>query len=83
MVSIEFIKDPKSKATYQITVKGKLDSGFMKRLNNLCVSHAETNGNTISIITGNIDSQEALNGLLNILYDHQYPVISVMKIDVG
>ncbi len=77
----ELIQNYAGHATYQITVKGKIDPGFINRLNNLSVSHTETNDQTLSTLTGEIEDQEALNGLLNILFDHQYAVISVMKID--
>ena len=82
MVQTELIKNYKGCATYQITVKGKVDPVFMNRLNNLSVSHTETRDQTLSTLTGEIADQEALNGLLNILFDHQFPVISLMKIDI-
>ena len=82
MVQTELIKNYKGRATYQITVKGKVDPVFMNRLNNLSVSHTETTDQTLSTLTGEIADQEALNGLLNILFDQQYPVISLMKIDI-
>jgi len=82
MVQTEFIKNYEGRATYQITIKGKVDPVFMNRLNNLSVSHTETTDQTLSTLTGEIADQEALNGLLNILFDHQYPVISLMKIDI-
>ena len=82
MEPTELIKNFKGSATYQITVKGKVDPKFMSRLNNLAVTHAETNDQILSTLTGEIPDQAALNGLLNILYDNQHVVISVMKIDV-
>jgi len=82
MEHTEPIEDYKGQATYQITVKGEVDPAFIKRLTNLSVSHTKTNDQIISTLTGDISDEEALNGLLNILYDHQYSVISVMKIDV-
>jgi len=82
MVQTELIKNYKGRATYQITVKGKVDPVFMNRLNNLSVSHTETRDQTLSTLTGEITDDEALNGLLNILFDHQFPVISLMKIDI-
>ena len=82
MVQTELIKNYIGLATYQITVKGKVDPDFMNRLNNLSVSHTETRDQTLSTLTGEIADQEALNGLLNILFDHQFPVISLMKIDI-
>jgi len=82
MVETELIKKFKGSATYQITVKGKVDPAFLNRLNNLSISHTETNDQILSTLTGEIADEEALNGLINILFDHQFPVISLMKISV-
>jgi len=80
MEPIELIRQYKGPATYQITVRGKIDPLFMGKLNKLSVAHTETKDETLSTLTGQIADEGALNGLLNILYDHQYPVISLMKI---
>ena len=77
----EIINKYEGQATYQITVQGRVDPEFMKKLNTLTVTHTETKDRTLSTLTGEIVDQESLNGLLNILFDHRYNVISVMKID--
>jgi hypothetical protein len=77
----EIIKRHKGKSTYQIVVRGKVDPIFMKKINSLEVMHTDINGETASTLTGVIADQEALSGLLNILVDHQYEVISVLQID--
>jgi len=79
--STDLIKNYEGQATYQITVQGRVDPEFMKKLNTLTVTHTETKDRTLSTLTGEIVDQESLNGLLNILFDHRYNVISVMKID--
>ncbi len=81
MSASKLIKDYEGEATYQITVQGKVDPLFFHRLNSFSVTHTETESKTLSTLTGKIADQEALSGLLNILFDHQYAVISVMKID--
>ncbi len=81
MTTSNLIKEYKGKATYQITVQGKVDPVFMHLLNSFSVTHIETERKTLSTLTGEIEDQEALIGLLNILIDHQYSVISVMKIN--
>jgi hypothetical protein len=78
----EIINKYEGQATYQITVQGRVDPEFMKKLNTLTVTHTETKDRTLSTLTGEIVDQESLNGLLNILFDHQYSVISVLKIQV-
>lgn len=80
MVSIRLIKNFKGLATYQITVLGKVDQQAMSRINNFSVSHTKAHNKTLSILTGEIADQEALSGLLNILFDHRFEVISVVKI---
>jgi len=77
----EIIKRYKGKSTYQIVVRGKVDPNFMMQLNNLEVMHTDIRGETASTLTGIMEDQEALSGLLNILVDHQYEVISVLQID--
>jgi hypothetical protein len=77
----DIIEQYEGQATYQVTVQGKVDPEFMKKINRLKVTHTETKHKTLSTLTGEIEDQESLNGLLNILFDHRYSVISVMKID--
>jgi len=77
----DLIENYKGHATYQITVQGKVDPKFMNKLNKLSVIHTETKERILSTITGEIEDQEALSGILNILVDYQYAIISVTKID--
>ena len=81
MTATELIEDYEEQATYQITVQGKVDPSFINRLNDFVVTHTETKNKTLSTLTGKIIDQEALSGLLNILFDHRYDVISFLKID--
>jgi len=80
MEQTELIRNYKGKATYQIMVHGKVEPGFLQRLNYLTVSHTEADGQIYSTLMGEIKDQGALSGIINILIDHQYDVISVMKI---
>ena len=77
-----FIEQYSGKATYQIVVKGKVDPKFIRKLSELDVSHAETNGQTLSTLTGQIEDQEALSGIISVLINNQYTIYSVMKIDM-
>jgi hypothetical protein len=77
----EIIKKYKGKSTYQIVVRGKVDPNYMMQINALEVMHTDIRGETASTLTGVMEDQEALSGLLNILVDHQYEVISVLQID--
>ncbi len=75
------IKEPYSgPASYQITVQGCIDELFMRRLNNLTISHTHISGNDISTISGEITDQAALSGLITMLVDNHFKVISVIKL---
>jgi hypothetical protein len=80
MENPELLKHYRGKATYQIMVQGKVEPNYLSRLNKLTVSHTEIDGKVFSTLTGKIVDQEALNGIISILINHQYSVISVMKI---
>jgi hypothetical protein len=80
MVHPELLKNYRGKANYQIMVQGKVEPNYLSLLSNLRVSHTEIEGEIFSNLTGEIADQEALNGIISILINHQYSVISVMKI---
>lgn len=81
MTTSKLIKKYEGKATYQITIQGKVDPNFIARFSGFYVTHIETESKTLSTLTGKIEDQEALSGLLNILFDHQHKIISVLKLD--
>ena len=81
MENTEIIKNYHGHATYQITVEGKVDPKYMSKLNNLSVTHTDTGNQILSTLTGEIKDQEALSGILNMLFDNRYAVISVSKIE--
>ncbi len=63
-------------ASYRIRVRGSLAAEDLRRLGDFQVVHgAET------VFEGRVEDQAALSGLLNALYDHQLPVISVECLD--
>jgi hypothetical protein len=67
-------------ASYQITVHGCVDDLFMRRLTNLEIAHTHLKGADISTLSGEITDQSALSGLISMLIDNHYKVISVIKI---
>ncbi len=81
MENTEIIKNYHGHATYQITVEGKVDPKYMSKLNNLSVTHTDTGNQILSTLTGEIVDQAALSGILNMLFDNRYAVISVSKIE--
>jgi len=60
------------KATYHIMVRSKVDPKFISQLNKLPVTHTETKGQILSTLTGKIEDQETLSGII---------CISTMAID--
>ena len=82
METKELLKNYSGKSTYQIVVRGKVDPKFISRQCALSVSHIEAKGQILSTLTGEMKDQEALSGIINILIDNRYAVVSVMNIDV-
>lgn len=81
MVIEEFVKSYSGPSTYQITVDGRVDENFIESISGMTVSHNRIKEKTLSTLTGELNDQSALNGILNTLFDYRFPVISVMKIE--
>lgn len=63
---------------YQLTVEGKIDKKRVKEMTGMMVS--ELDNNRLVTITGQVQDQSALNGLINTLYNMHLSVISIIKI---
>jgi len=68
-------------ATYQISVKGKLDTSWSDRLAGMDITHYETDENVISTLTGRIIDQSELIGVLNALNNYHYKVLHVNQLN--
>lgn len=62
-------------ADYRICVQGCLDESWSERMGGLEVQ--TTLETSITTLTGSFPDQAALSGVLNTLYDLQFPVVSV------
>lgn len=65
---------------YQIVIEGQLDSALVSFLNGLdisCTSEEEINN---SILNGELPDQSALAGVLDVLINHRYTLLSVKRI---
>jgi len=62
-------------AIYKIQVRGNLASSWSEKLGGLQIESTAETGMTV--ITGPLTDQAALSGVLNTLYDLQFPVVSV------
>ena len=65
---------------YEIRIKGHLDPAWSDRLNGLAIRHFETDDGPVSLLTGALEDQSALSGVLNALIDIQVDVLSVDRI---
>ena len=68
-------------AIYQITVGGKIDKGFLNYWGNMNLSYCDSKNKSFSVLTGEVKDQTALSGILNILADNRFSLISVIKLD--
>lgn len=65
---------------YTIHVLGGVDESWSVRLGGLTVTHAATNEekpSKMTILTGRLEDQAALFGVLDTLYQNRYPVLYV------
>jgi hypothetical protein len=66
---------------YQITVRGRIDRRYLPVLGNVNLDETDSEDGTLSVITGEMQDQSALGGILNALIDHRYTLISVKKLN--
>jgi hypothetical protein len=65
-------------ATYRIRVYGYLDNEWSAALNDLVIDHFSLDVQTqFSTLLGELPDQSALAGVLNFLYNHRLPLLSV------
>ena len=60
---------------YEIHVVGRVDAGmsdWMAGTMSARLEYAEDPGNVVTVLTGRLSDQAALNGILNALYDRGY-----------
>ena len=75
----EFLNDIYAcSSVYQITVEGDMDQLKVKDMTGMMVS--ELDGGRLFTITGKVQDQSSLNGLINTLYNMRLSVISIIKI---
>ncbi len=69
-------------AIYRIRISGHLDTNWSDRLAGMTVTATgENNIQDITILEGRLADQAALSGVLNILYDLQFSLVSVEYLD--
>ena len=65
-------------AVYEIRVQGQLDGSWSDRLGGLDIRvQRRPNEAPVAVLTGQLIDQAALAGVLNVLYDLGFPLLSV------
>lgn len=71
-----------SPAIYKIKVYGEIKESLSERLQGMEINIQRSDeAKTVSILTGRINDQSALSGILNTLYDNHFTLISINTID--
>ena len=66
---------------YQITVSGSVDQRYLPVLGDVKLVEPLSESGSITTITGEMQDQSALGGIINTLIDNRYSLISVMKLN--
>jgi hypothetical protein len=70
-------------AIYRVRVQGSIPLDWSARLMGMNITTSNDVDNDQSTLVGRLPDQAALSGVLNMLYDTQYPVLSVECLEVG
>ena len=71
-------------ATYRVRFQGSLDQGWADRLGGMEVVVAEAPGAApVTTLTGRLEDQAALGGVLGTIYDLGLALLSVERIEAG
>ncbi len=82
MTKLSKVVDFLSPANFEIEVTGFLDESFSDYFDGLLIDHKTVDKRTTtSFLKGKIPDQAALIGILNLLYDMQFPIIRVEILD--
>jgi hypothetical protein len=70
-------------ATYQISVMGRLDPNWSKRLDGMRITSTQEGSNpVITTLEGEVTDQAALAGILNMLYELHMPILSLKWLNI-
>jgi hypothetical protein len=71
-------------ATYRICVQGHLDKNWSDYMQGMNISNdCKVSQNPVTTLTGQLLDQAALLGVLNALYGHHLPLLSVECLSIG
>jgi hypothetical protein len=84
IVEMDLEITPEDTSKYEIIVGGELHESWSQWLGDMKIHPVEnTNGETMTILAGNIQDQAALRGTLNKIWDMHLTLISVKRVDAG
>ena len=78
--SVQPISSFTGPAVYSITVEGNIPESLLVCLASMELENNASSGNTMSTITGCMQDQSQLSGVLNTLYNNRYTIVSITKI---
>ena len=81
MKEVSYLDTYSNSAQYQITVLGKISTSFLSYWDKMQLSHSKIKNKNYSVLTGEVRDQAALNGILNILYDNHFSLVSIIKLE--
>jgi hypothetical protein len=70
-------------AVYRVQVEGHVPFDWSSQLMGMNITRSSDSEDHKSTLVGRLADQAALSGLLNTLYEKQYPVLSVECLEVG
>ena len=70
-------------AIYRVRVQGRVPVDRSTRLMGMNITTSNDEIEDMSTLVGRLPDQSALSGVLNMLYETQYPVLSVECLEVG
>jgi hypothetical protein len=70
-------------AVYRLRVAGRVPLEWSARMRGMNITTSEDDDSPRSTLVGRLPDQAALCGILNDLFDKQYPVLSVECLELG
>ncbi len=70
-------------AVYRVRVQGRVPLDWSTRLMGMNITSSYDDNEESSTLVGRLPDQSGLSGVLNSLYEAQYPVLSVECLELG